>query len=333
MEVRDVSSPSTPEMLEDIHTQMLRRQILEIQNNPNFDSKEKARRTQALMTGKPLEEGASPSRQTRRIPQEDFFPTYQDPAHPTLGCKHYQVSCKIKAECCGRLFTCRRCHDEASDHEIDRYATKEMFCMICSTLQPIRQFCRSCRTCLAIYYCDICKFFDDSRCRSSYHCYHCNCCRVGKGLGIDYFHCMKCNACLPMSLRFHKCIEHTLEANCPICREIMFNSTTPLIYMPCGHCMHTSCYQAYIQTRYVCPICFKSVGDMSNYTREMDIFMESQEMPPEFRNTKSVILCNDCERQGQTKFHFMYHKCPGCGSYNTRIIRTINHPNNPSFCE
>ena len=33
-----------------------------------------------------------------------------------------------------------------------------------------------------------------------------------------------------------------------------------------------------------------------------------------------AILCNDCERKGQAPFHFVYHKCPHCASYNTRVL-------------
>lgn len=34
------------------------------------------------------------------------------------------------------------------------------------------------------------------------------------------------------------------------------------------------------------------------------------------------ILCNDCERKGRSRFHWLYHKCGSCGSYNTRVIKT-----------
>jgi len=33
-----------------------------------------------------------------------------------------------------------------------------------------------------------------------------------------------------------------------------------------------------------------------------------------------VILCNDCEKKGSSPFHWLYHKCPSCGSYNTRVL-------------
>lgn len=33
-----------------------------------------------------------------------------------------------------------------------------------------------------------------------------------------------------------------------------------------------------------------------------------------------VILCNDCEKRGEATFHWLYHKCSYCGSYNTRLL-------------
>lgn len=57
-----------------------------------------------------------------------------------LGCPHYGRACKIRAPCCQRLFTCRLCHDQASDHKMDREAVKEMLCMRCGTLQPVHRY-------------------------------------------------------------------------------------------------------------------------------------------------------------------------------------------------
>lgn len=33
------------------------------------------------------------------------------------------------------------------------------------------------------------------------------------------------------------------------------------------------------------------------------------------------ILCNDCDKKGSAPFHWLYHKCGFCGSYNTRVIK------------
>lgn len=47
-------------------------------------------------------------------------PSYRDPEKHVFGCEHYKRNCKLLAACCGKLFTCRFCHDEVSDHSMDR---------------------------------------------------------------------------------------------------------------------------------------------------------------------------------------------------------------------
>jgi hypothetical protein len=99
------------------------------------------------------------------------------------------------------------------------------------------------------YYCEVCKFIDDDNSKDIYHCDKCKICRIGKGLDIDYFHCDRCNACMSISLKKHKCVERSLESDCPICHTYMFTSTTPVMFLPCGHCMHVSCYEEYTLVR------------------------------------------------------------------------------------
>lgn len=50
----------------------------------------------------------------------DCYASYRDPEKQVFGCEHYKRNCKIRAACCGKLFTCRFCHDKASDHSMDR---------------------------------------------------------------------------------------------------------------------------------------------------------------------------------------------------------------------
>lgn len=106
-----------------------------------------------------------------------------------------------------------------------------------------------CKQEFARYFCDVCKFYDDDPSKSIYHCDKCKICRIGKGLDIDYFHCDRCNACMSISLKTHKCVERSLESDCPICHSYMFTSTTPVMFLPCGHCMHVSCYEEYTLVR------------------------------------------------------------------------------------
>jgi hypothetical protein len=66
---------------------------------------------------------------------------------------------------------------------------------------------------------------------------------------------------------------------------------------------------------------------MKEYFARIDVLLESQKMPPEYALVRSQILCNDCEEKTCTKFHFVYHKCKACGSYNTKVIKTFNVEN------
>lgn len=105
----------------------------------------------------------------------------------------------------------------------------EMICMICGKKQPVSGTCAECKESMARYYCSICRLFDDDPSHSIYHCQFCNVCRRGEGLGIDFFHCMECNACMHMSLfNQHTCREKSIESNCPICNEGLFDSCQPI---------------------------------------------------------------------------------------------------------
>ncbi|CAA7013653.1 unnamed protein product [Microthlaspi erraticum] len=247
-------------------------------------------------------------------------PSYRDPHRLIFGCKHYKRNCKLLAPCCNQLFTCIRCHDEETDHSVDRKEITTMMCMKCLIIQPIGASCSnaSCSSSMGKYYCKICKLFDDER--EIYHCPYCNLCRVGKGLGIDYFHCMKCNACMSRILAEHVCREKCLEDNCPICHEYIFTSNSPVKALPCGHVMHSTCFQEYTCSHYTCPICSKSLGDMQVYFRMLDALLTEQKMPDEYANQTQVILCNDCGRKGNAPYHWLYHKCSSCASYNTRLL-------------
>lgn len=251
--------------------------------------------------------------------------------HPSgeLGCPHYKRKVKLRAPCCGKLFTCRLCHDQASDHIMDRFEVSEMLCMVCGTLQPVGDRCIApgCAQSSGVkpisnYYCNICHLFDDDEKKDIYHCPYCNVCRAGKGLGIDYRHCMRCNACVRMD-KPHKCLSKVLQGRCPCCLEDVFSTRQSIKALRCGHVMHMKCYQQYRQHSYTCPICWKSVDDMSEYYAHLDLYMSNMPMPAEYAGYKSLTYCNDCEQKSWTQWHFAHTKCPSCASYNTRVLEKL----------
>lgn len=106
-----------------------------------------------------------------------------------LGCEHYKRNIKLQCSACYRWYTCRFCHDAGEDHMLNRRETKNMLCMLCGCAQPASEECALCSERGAWYYCDVCKLWDDDPDKSIYHCNDCGICRVGKGLGKDFFHC------------------------------------------------------------------------------------------------------------------------------------------------
>ncbi|GFZ00272.1 zinc finger protein-like protein [Actinidia rufa] len=142
--------------------------------------------------------------------------------------------------------------------------------------------------CGKLFGCRFChdKVSDHSMDRIVYHCPFYNLCRLGKGLGADFFHGMTCNCCLALKLADHKFREKAL---------------------PCGHFMHSACFQAYTCTHYICPICSKSLGDMAVYFGMLDIFLASVELPEEYRDRGKpsflhLLLCEVSNYVGAATF-------------------------------
>lgn len=237
------------------------------------------------------------------------------------GCSHYKTNSKFRASCCGKWYPCRFCHDENENHNVDRHSTKLMMCLFCSEPQEAAKECKNCKEIMAEYYCDTCKFWDNEKKKSIFHCDKCGICRKGKR--EDYIHCDKCGGCVAKcTFNNHKCNESSFKSNCPICHEDMSTSIMPVQFMPCGHCMHNTCYLNHMKTNYQCPICLKSLCSMGSLFSKIDDMMSNQTMPSGYEDLTSNILCNDCETRSTAKFHFIYHKCSNCQSYNTKVLDT-----------
>ncbi|KAK6146853.1 hypothetical protein DH2020_020722 [Rehmannia glutinosa] len=320
----------------------LESEIRKVSRDSTLDPRRKAYLIQNLMTSRWIasQQKFSQSRTDKAEHDEDLLgcsPSFRDSEKQIFGCEHYKRNCKLRAACCGKLVACRFCHDEVSDHLMDRKATSEMMCMNCLKIQLVGPVCvtPSCNGLpMAKYYCSSCKFFDDER--EVYHCPFCNLCRVGKGLGIDFIHCMACNCCLAKKLVDHKCREKGLETNCPICCDFLFTSSTAVRELPCGHYMHSACFQFQKGLSLSFSECYSheapvAVSENTGaadvilsklvYFGMLDALMASEVLPEEYRNRRQDILCNDCDRKGTAPFHWLYHKCGLCGSYNTRVIK------------
>jgi uncharacterized CHY-type Zn-finger protein len=130
------------------------------------------------------------------LTEDDVAPTYaplgadeEDSEYRVLGCDHYKRNVKSQCAACSRWYTCRFCHDAVESHTMVTKDTKNMLCMFCGTAQKVGEACVNCSEPAAMYYCSICKLWNNDPDRSVYHCADCGICRVGMGLGKDYFHC------------------------------------------------------------------------------------------------------------------------------------------------
>ncbi|XP_006291570.2 E3 ubiquitin-protein ligase MIEL1 isoform X1 [Capsella rubella] len=261
------------------------------------------------------------------------FPKDKDFGKFQFGCEHYRRRCTIRAPCCNLIFPCRHCHNETANslpdpkerHDLVRKNVKQVVCSICQTEQEVAQFCSNCGVCMGDYFCDLCKFFDDDTSKKQFHCDDCGICRVG---GRDkFFHCQNCGACYSTDLRDkHSCIENSTKNSCPVCYEYLFDSVKVAHVLSCGHTMHMDCFNPMINNnQYRCPICSKSMVDMSSSWQLLDLEISLTKMPVEY-NFEVAILCNDCNKGSKVMFHILGHKCEHCGSYNTRQISTPQDP-------
>lgn len=106
----------------------------------------------------------------------------------------------------------------------------------------------------------------------------------------------------------------------------MFTSSASVVAMRCGHYIHRTCYDAYMQTSYKCPICNRSAVNMELQWRKLDLHIEAQPMPEQYAKTKAWVTCNDCSAKTCVNFHWLGNKCAVCDSYNTIEMRLENGP-------
>lgn len=241
----------------------------------------------------------------------------QPPPRPLTDCPHYERGCVVVAPCCQRLYPCRLCHDAAeSDHNIDRFSIFEVVCKECDTRQSCSNECVLCHTPFAKYYCDVCHLWLNSETNPTYHCNDCGICR--KGAREDFFHCGVCGMCLSVEMRgTHRCVENTGNSDCPCCGDDLFTSTEDVSVLKCGHTIHRQCLAEYTMYNTNCPLCKKSIGDMTRQWEIMSAYIETISTPSEYADKTTEILCNDCETRSTVPFNMVAHRCPGCNGYNT----------------
>jgi len=241
-----------------------------------------------------------------------------------MSCSHYIRWTQPVCTDCNKNFPCHFCHNDNCDHTMNRNKTKYMKCLLCNCYQSINSKCINPDCYAKEHYntCLKCSLWCNKK-RSIYHCDKCNFCRVGKQ--NDYKHCDKCNMCLKNEFYdSHVCTHDNINSDCPICLDHVWCGQSAISTLKCGHIMHQDCLQQYFQANnYNCPLCSKSLFDMSNHWKEIESYVNTNQMPDEYKLWKSNILCSDCNKKSITHFHFVYHKCDFCNSWNTKVNNVI----------
>ncbi|KAJ4836808.1 hypothetical protein Tsubulata_048575 [Turnera subulata] len=153
--------------------------------------------------------------------------------------------------------------------------------------------------------------------------------------------CSLCNAEQQVSQVCNTCGVKMGEYFCDVCKfyddDVRF---VPFQLLRSLHLLKSRYLIGYIKfssLRYRCPICSKTVLDMSDFWQLLDRevrqhcgsrsvgvnfvikVIEAVQMPQEYQY-EVRILCNDCNDTSKVAFHIVGHKCSHCGSYNTRRI-------------
>jgi len=100
----------------------------------------------------------------------------------------------------------------------------------------------------------------------------------------------------------------------------MFESIIGIVQMKCGHYIHNKCLTEYLNTSYKCPTCLKSIIETDEINKFIDDEVMATPMPDEYKDIDLEILCNDCLKKSNVKFHIVGLKCQHCFGYNTKKI-------------
>ena len=304
-----------------------RKKIYEI-NAMNIPNSEKAKMISQIMNP---------------IKTEENFET--NAIRTKIYCSHYKKHNYQVSKCCKNVYPCRLCHDEHENHTTNRHDIDYMKCDYCQSFQKVNSSCQN-PECYKFnvkqdYFCKSCNLWSDNKSVNKvivnsilvpdidtrvdiYHCSDCGICRLGKQ--EDYQHCNKCNLCLKKKMfENHACKINIKEHNCPICLKDIWSAVNDSPHLlKCGHSVHSSCFfQSFESQHFFCPLCKKSMTDLTNYWKLIDMTISSHQMPEEFQDWTADVHCNDCEKKSNTKYHFSYHKCQHCEGYNT-VIDNLN---------
>lgn len=239
-------------------------------------------------------------------------------------CEHYTNNVEIFTECCNKYYDCHLCHNEDNDHQYKRLKMKKIRCVKCNTENNLGNKCINCNISFAKNHCNKCNVWC-SKLLEFFHCDKCDSCKVGKK--ENFFHCDTCNICLSNNCKdSHECNKISKDNNCTICLNKIFSTYEEITIMKCNHIIHSKCLKLLVDHSKnnnkiaSCTICKKSAVNFLNYEVMFDRYIKQFPMPEYYKDWTTDILCNDCNKKTNIKYHNMYSKCSNCRSYNTSIL-------------
>lgn len=275
-------------------------QIRKIQKQPKLSSIEKQKKIQKIMS--------------------ENNKKYMKPKNNDANsCNHYIKNCsQFSFNCCSLIDPCKRCHLDR--HSMCENCTvKTITCIKCKTQQTPSNMCINCSVKFAKNYCEKCNIWTDKQIT---HCDKCNICRLGTNL----FHCDTCNICFENDDNLpHKCTNIDFATlTCSVCTEKIFNTTEKIHVLACTHAIHDKCLIGLLNNdNYKCPLCKKSMIDMTLLWDNLNANICQQPMPKLFSIRQNTILNSpfgkfECLHQDQ------YNK----SLYHGLLLDIKNHCNN-----
>lgn len=297
--------------MNDFFEKSLREQIKKIQIDPDLTSEEKQIEIQKILHNRrTINTASAASAALDSTTKQGTSP------QPPPDCQYYpNRKCLLECIQCKKFYHCRFCHNDTENHKFDRHHVDFVKCIECDYTQSPTQQCtnKECGVMFGQYYCDICHLYSDHT--NVYHCDGCGICR--KGPQENFEHCTKCNMCISISVKDHKCFSNTFEGNCAICNYGLFDMIGYGSLLQCGHAIHSSCMQQYIASNYRCPLCKKSMVDM---TKTWDLLSVQWKDALQIRDENKMVTkhCNDCCESFSVGFSpFMLYQCTKCNGFNT----------------
>ncbi|KAJ4837969.1 hypothetical protein Tsubulata_031782 [Turnera subulata] len=233
------------------------------------------------------------------------------------GCSHYRRRCRIRAPCCNEIFDCRHCHNEAKNninverklrHDMPRHQVRQVICSLCGTEQDIIFLLRSWKLLiwctLAIIWINTQYYLFTAMNRFNnfvsavVYAWGNTSVRLASCLMMIY---LRSNIIVMVvgsaelegvEISFTvtsvgQCIMTVLFALSSLTDylQYLFESRSDVTVMPCGHTIHENCLKEMREHyQYACPLCSKSVCDMSKVWEKYDTEIAATPMPEPYQN-------------------------------------------------